>query len=134
MREINLKVLDTMLKKGAAGDFEALREYIDPEFVAIEADSLPYPGSFFGFDGYMEVMKKLFETWQDLRWDILGVIADGDSIALRLMLHGRRGSKKFSMPACEVWEFRNGKVIRATPYYFDTKLLADLFESTKQRQ
>jgi predicted ester cyclase len=123
-----------MLEKGAAGDFEALRQYIDPEFVTIEADSLPYPGSFFGFDGYMQIMRKLFETWQDLRWDILGLIADGDSIAVRLVLHGRRGSRTFSMPVCEIWEFRNAKVFRATPYYFDTKLLADLFASTQQSQ
>jgi uncharacterized protein len=126
MREINLQVLDIMLKKGAAGDFEALREYVDPEFEIIEAESLPYGGRYLGFEGYVEIMRRIFKAWEDLKWEIVNLIADGDSIAVRLILSGRRGVHSFSMPVCEVWEFRAGKLFRHTPYYFDTKKLSDL--------
>jgi len=131
MREVNLKVVNTMLERGGAGDVEGLREFVHPEFVAVEADSLPYPGTFRGFEGYVELMGRLVSTWEDFGVELVQLIADDDAVALQIILRGRRGDRSFEMPACEIWKFRDGKLISATPYYFDTKKLADLYEATR---
>jgi len=132
MRETNLKIVETVLEKGAAGKLDELSQYFHTDWVCVEADSLPYSGTFKGFEGgYLRLMKEMLETWDDLSWDIKNIIADDHSVVVLLDLKGRLGDQTFDMPVCEVWEFRDGKIVRSTPYYFDTKIMSDIYEASK---
>lgn len=134
MREQNLETVKTMIERGMVGDFEGIREFISPEFVATEADSLPYPGEFRGFEGYVALMTALASTWEGLAMEVHQLIADGDTVAIRGTLSGRRGDRSFSMPLVEIWQFREGKLMESQPYYFDTKLLADIYDAGGRAQ
>ena len=39
---------------------------------------------------------------------------------------GRTTGTPFEVPIAEVWTFLDGKIIEVVPYYFDTKMLADV--------
>lgn len=130
MREQNLHIVETMIDRGLAGDFESIRQFVADDFVATEADCLPYRGEFRGFDGYVSLMMALAEAWDDLAFDIEQLIADDRTVAIRGTLSGQRGGKKFAMPVVELWDFEQGKLIASRPYYFDTKELADLYAET----
>jgi ketosteroid isomerase-like protein len=133
LREQNLKIVDTMLEKGLAGDFEALKQFVDPDFLCVEPDGLPYRGSYRGFDGYLGLFKALLATFDDLGFDRLGIVADDKSVWTRVELHGRaKNGESFSMQVAEIWEIRNGRVFKITPYYFDTKTLAEICERPRK--
>jgi ketosteroid isomerase-like protein len=123
-----------MYQLGAAGDFEGLKQYLAPDFFCVEAESLPYGGTYHGFDGYVKLFTTIFGLWEDAEAEIESLIADQNSVAARVVLKGRVGDERFSMPLCEVWDLRDGKIVKVTPYYFDTKVLADLFERKGQRK
>lgn len=129
MREQNLQTVKTMIDRGLAGDFESVRQYVSDEFVATEADCLPYPGEFRGFEGYVNLMMALAEAWADLAFDVEQLIADDRTVAIRGTLSGRRGYRSFAMPVVELWDFEDGKLVASRPYYFDTKELADIYSA-----
>lgn len=131
MRERNLQIVRTMLERGLAGDFESIRQYISDDFVATEAESLPYPGLFKGFDGYVGLMVALSRTWEGLGFDVEQLIADDKTVAIRGTLRGRRGEHAFEMPVVEMWDFLDEKLVASRPFYFDTKEIADIYAATR---
>jgi ketosteroid isomerase-like protein len=133
LREQNLKIARTMYAKGLAGEFEALKQFVDPDFLCVEPEGLPYRGSYRGFDGYLGLFTALSSTFDDLGFEILAMVADDKSVWTRILLHGRaKHGESFSMEITEVWEIRDGKVYKISPYYFDTKAIADLYERSQR--
>ncbi len=132
MNNPNKDIVLAFLDASVRGDEEAMKELLHPEVQVIEADSLPYGGVSRGPDEFLELIRRVFKTWENTEVSVKQVFADGDHVVLLAEMTGRgRGTgKAFSMPIAEVWRLEGGKIREVRPFYFDTKLLHDIHGDT----
>jgi ketosteroid isomerase-like protein len=111
-------------------DAEHLRELCHPDFTVEEAESLPYAGIYKGFEGLCQVAEQMYKSWAECKITTLSVIGEpsGDDFVLLQRMHGLtlRNRRPFEMTILEMYSFRDGRLIRIKPYYWDTKALIDL--------
>ena len=120
-----LSCIKAMYEAMQNGDAETMRKLLDPDFVIVEADSLPYFGRRSGIVGLLEVTELFFKTWEDLQIDIDDFTTSDTRVAvhLRFSAKSRRTGKSVSMPMVEVWRFEREKLVELLPFYWDTKLV-----------
>ena len=106
------------------------KSLLHDDFEIVEAPSLPYGGTYRGLDGWHELIRKIMKIWSGVRVTPLYTLGepDGDRFAKMYRLSGASSAtgKKFDTTIFELWEFKDGKIHRTRPYYWDTKELADL--------
>lgn len=110
------------------GDWEAMERMIHPDFEVIEAEGLPYAGSFRGFDGWRRLSDAVLATWSGFRISPIEMHGGEDESAIvRFAISGRsrKTGKAWESSVLELWKFRDGRLARIDPYYFDTHLLAE---------
>lgn len=98
------------------------------EDVVIEVpEGLPYGGTRHGRDGYMSIVGDLLACWSDIAFGPHNLAAIGDRVINVSRLKGTLAAtgRKIDEPFCELWQLRDGQVTRITPFYFDTKGVAD---------
>ena len=124
----NRDILKSFLKASERRIEEEMRKFLHPEIRVIEADSLPYGGIHEGPDAFMELIPTVFGTWRDCNVKVNKWISEGDCVILLGVMtgSGRTTGTPFEVPIAEVWTFLDGKIIEVVPYYFDTKMLADV--------
>ena len=124
----NRDILRSFLKASERQDEEEMREYLHPEIRVIEAESLPYGGIHEGPDAFMELIPTVFGTWRDCNVTVNRWVSEGENVILLGVMtgSGKTTGMPFEVPIAEVWTFREGKIIEVVPYYFDTKMLADV--------
>lgn len=110
-------------------DRETVAALIHPDFQIVEAPSLPYAGTWRGFDGWRGLNRAVAGAWADMNVvvdEILGESAD--ALVVRMTLSGRAGPSgtPFTTSILEIWRFEGGQVRGITPYYWDTHHLASL--------
>lgn len=111
-----------------SGDWDAMERILHPDFVCVEAEGLPYAGTYTGFDGWRRLSDAVLATWSGFRMNVLEMHGgDEDSAVLRIALSGksRKTGKAWESSVLELWKFREGRLISIDPYYFDTLLLAE---------
>jgi ketosteroid isomerase-like protein len=111
----------------AVGDWDAMERMMHPDFVCIEAEGLPYAGTFTGFDGWRRLSDAVLATWSGFRMKVLEMHGgDDESAVLRIALSGksRKTGTAWETSVLELWKFKDGKLASIDPYYFDTALLA----------
>lgn len=127
MSQSNKEKVQAMFDAMAAGDFELMKTYLHPDVFVTEADCLPYSGVHKGPDGYIQLVHKVVNTWDDLQLSVEAMAADGDTVIVVSEFTGKnKAGVAFNMPMTEVFYFSNGKVCEVRPYYFDTHQLAKL--------
>jgi len=126
----NKDILKSFLKASEKQDEKAMREFLHPEIRVIEADSLPYGGIHQGPDAFMKLIPKVFGTWRDCNVTVNSWVSEGEHVVLLGVMSGsgRTSGTPFEVPIAEVWTFHEAKIIEVVPYYFDTKMLADVAE------
>jgi ketosteroid isomerase-like protein len=106
------------------GDLSGFLADFDENSVMIEAESLPYGGTFRGRDTIKAAIEQVFAYWRDFAYEV-EAIADSE---LWVMAYGRfratsvKTGKQLDIPLAEVWHIRDGKVMMISPIYSDTKL------------
>jgi ketosteroid isomerase-like protein len=111
-----------------SGDWDGMERILHPEFVCIEAEGLPYAGTYIGFEGWRRLSDAVLATWSGFRMNLLEMHGgDADSAVLRIALAGtsRKTRKAWESSVLELWKFRDGRLASIDPYYFDTLLLAE---------
>lgn len=107
-----------------------VKDLLDPDFVLIEPDGLPYGGTYRGPEGWWTLYRRILSTWTDLRNETLFILGnpDGEDFAFMMRLTGRssKTGKPFETTVMEHWVVRNGRVLSILPHYYDTKYLWDL--------
>ena len=109
-----------------SGDVATMTDMLDPEFEVVEADSLPYGGTYRGLDGWLTLSKAVVTTWAGFRLTLLGYAGESDdSLVVHFAITGRSRATgtPFDTRVLEYWRFRDGKLLRIDPFYFDTHLL-----------
>ena len=127
MTQSNKEKVQAMFDAMAAGDFELMKSYLHPDVFVTEADCLPYPGVHKGPDGYIRLVDKVVNTWDDLELSVNAMAEDGDMVMVVSEFAGKnKAGVAFNMPMTEVFYFKDGKISEVRPYYFDTHKLAEL--------
>lgn len=110
-----------------SGDLEGFLGDFDEQSIMIEAESLPYGGTYHGKTAIRAAIQNVFGYWKDFAFDIES-IAYGDDY---VMAYGRfsatsvKTGKQVSFPLAEVWKINNGRVVLVNPIYGDTKQAVD---------
>ena len=112
------------------GNREGFFAVFADDVIAYDAEGLPYGGAYPGKDGLRELTGKMFNAWEKATWEIAELTGGGDLVVVHLvMTFTPRGGAPFDHPICEVWRFRDGRVVELRPFYYDTKLIADMLSS-----
>jgi hypothetical protein len=122
--------VDRLYEVSGAGDWETAATLITEDFVALEAESLPFAGEYRGIEGY----KQLFTTVMGMV-DVAGLdrhaMTVGDDCAVVIL------SMRFADPSlapaeiCETFRFRDGKCCEIKPYYYDPAAFVAASEAKK---
>lgn len=109
-----------------AGDSEALWRIYDPEVTFHEASCLPYGGSHHGIEATKKAYAMLCDCFSAMNADMEAVLASRDIVILyqQIRATAKATGKSVSFPVCELFRFRDGKVIEWRAHYFDACLMA----------
>jgi ketosteroid isomerase-like protein len=115
------------------GRVEAALGYIHDDFICVEADSMPYAGTYRGKAGFTKLIALLGTTWNEFGFQIHEIFGQGENVAVIETVWGTEAGQRWTMRVVELWKVRAGKVIEATPYYHDTAALAKLHRERADR-
>jgi ketosteroid isomerase-like protein len=113
-----------------AGDEATQATLLHPEFSITEADSLPYGGTYRGLSGWRSLINRIHAAWTDVVISPQFVIGsdDDERFAALHRFQGRAvtSGATFDTSIFELWRLCDGLIVDIRPYYWDTKLLADV--------
>jgi ketosteroid isomerase-like protein len=118
MSRENVELVRQGYEAFANRDFERLYVLFDPEIEWDVSRRHIDPGVFRGHEGVREFMHGQREVWSDQRVEPEEYIDAGDAIVvpIRFVSTGRGSGIDVVARAAWVWEFHDGRVVRATVY------------------
>jgi ketosteroid isomerase-like protein len=123
MRDRNEAVAERLIAAIFAGDKDAMRACIAPEFVMRQGHGQPYGGVYTGPDGFLTGMEKVLSTYEfENRTTIRTYWADdADHMFYEFEADAtiRKTGRKYHVSVIEHWAFKNGKVAGITPYWLE---------------
>ena len=109
------------------GDLDGFLADFDGNSVMIEAESLPYGGTFKGRDAIKAAIESVFGYWRDFSYNV-EAIADSEEWVMaygRFRATSTKTGQVLDVPLAEVWHIQGGRVVMIHPVYSDTKLAVD---------
>ena len=124
----NKQIVKRFLDASMAGDRETMDRLMSPEASVVEAESLPYAGTYKGVPGFLDLVRRVYSTFSDVDVTITEFISENDHVIVMAMLSGktRRSRTPFQMPVVEDWRLRDDRIIGIRPFYFDTAKMNEL--------
>ena len=100
-------------------DFSSLPEIANPELVIDLSRNVFNPHVYRGYDGFRHLVEAIEEMWEDFEMTPEEFIDAGDRVvtAVRLSGRGRGSGADADMRLFNIWEFRDGKLVRLTGGY-----------------
>lgn len=119
----NLAVQARFAAAVMAGDVATLEELSHPEMVLTQGAGTAYAGTYHGSAGFLEVLGKFAAALDLESIDTIRVFQCDDPGALvcefDLKSKLKGSDTRYDTTLMELWEFKDGKVIRIKPHYFD---------------
>jgi hypothetical protein len=124
--ERNRALLVGALEQIEGGNFEAFWDIYDPDVTFYEASCLPYGGAHRGLEATKRAYGQLCATFSEMKSVMEAVLASRDLCILYQTISFRTAGAGIaaSFPVCEVFRFRNSRVIEWRACYFDACLMA----------
>jgi len=124
--ERNRALLVSALDQIETGNFEAFWDIYDPDVTFYEASCLPYGGAHRGLEATKRAYAQLSATFSEMKSVMEAVLASRDLCIVYQTISFRTAEAGVaaSFPVCEVFRFRDGKVIEWRACYFDACLMA----------
>jgi ketosteroid isomerase-like protein len=118
--EQSLAVLHSLYEAIERGDVPGAMAFVDPDVVITFPDSMPMGGEWRGHDGLFQLIGKIRALWDERKSVVETSVAEGDTIAVFIMVTGIIKGTPLKMPLAEYWRVRDGKLIEGRAYFFDT--------------
>ena len=103
----------------ASGEFEEAKELLAPEFVVHEPRELPYGGEYHGFDGFLDLLKRLTAVAEIAPVTTPEFAAAGDRVMVRMI--GRFTSptsgRSVDTGVLELVSFHDGRIAELDVFY-----------------
>ncbi len=109
-----------------SGDWTAVEAMLTDDFSILEADSLPYAGTYKGKGALQDLYSKVFAFWDDASLETGDICIGQDNAIVLVTVNAtsRHNGERLAMPLCEVFHIRGSQFCGITPYYFDTASIA----------
>ncbi len=117
-KDTNVKIMERFIRFINTGDVTIGESIIDSD-VIFYAPTSPEP--MHGFQGYISVLDMMRGAMPDIQWTAEDLIADDNKVAVRFTMTGTQSNsfmcipptgKKVRVTAMNIYEFKNGKIIR----------------------
>lgn len=110
----------------AAGKWDEVEAQLTDDFKIVEADSLPFGGTYAGKDALQRLYTKVFAFWADPSIEMHDIVTSPDNAIGLLTINAtsRHTGQRLAMKVAEVFHLRGDKICGITPYYFDTAEVA----------
>jgi ketosteroid isomerase-like protein len=120
MSQKNVEVVRSGFEAVNAGDWEAVRETLDPDVViGRELEGWPEPGPVVGRDAVMSQWERVREPFGDaVTLEPVSIIDAGDRVVARQIAHGVGRGPAVHLEFTTVTTFRNGRSI-LIDYFWD---------------
>jgi ketosteroid isomerase-like protein len=109
-------------------DFTVIAETLHEDVVMRQAASLPYGGEWRGRDGIEAWMQAVSAVWSKLEHFDVRIFDAGDDTVFtraRAVVTSRANGETFEFPILHQVTIRDGKVVVAEPFYWDTAALLE---------
>lgn len=117
-KSLNLEVMDKFIRFINTGNIALGQSIISPDVVFFAPTS---PEPMHGFQGYTAVLDMMRGAMPDVSWKAEEFISEGDKVMVRFSMTGTQTSpfmgmpasgKKVSITAMNIYEFKDGKIVR----------------------
>jgi uncharacterized protein len=118
----NARIVEAIFTALGAGDLAAAAAHFHSDVVIHEPPSLPYGGVFKGHEGFLDLFQRLATCYDNLSISPSAIADAGPFVMALTTLNGRSRTTgaEISMPLCEVFVVRDGKIADIRPFYWDT--------------
>lgn len=111
-----------------AGDDDATRALISPDFVLYQDGGMPYGGVYHGPDEFLSLCAEVWKTWGGTHFEPLYQLTEpgGTRICAVVYFKADIGGGEFvDTTLSEIWDFQNGQAVEARLWYHDTPRLVE---------
>lgn len=129
-QQANLDLSDRFYKALFAGDWTFIAANITEDFAVVEAPGLPYGGEWKGVPGFQKLFGAMAtQHFEGLDIRMKAMCANDEYAMAYFALTGtaRPTGRRIEVEVAEVTTFRDGKIARIKPFYYDTKAIAAAF-------
>jgi ketosteroid isomerase-like protein len=105
------------LRRGYAalsrGDYEVIRELVDPEIVLRDRPEVPDAGSYRGFEGMLSTLRDTSESFEEFRLEPTQFFEHGDKVVVFLVMtaRGRTSGVPVKERIAHLWTLRDGLAV-----------------------
>jgi hypothetical protein len=128
----NVELVQSFEDAFVTGDMDYILSILDDDVTVHECDSVPYPGTFRGKDGFLEVGTQMASVW-DITSDLdCDIVPAGHDRVLNLVAFdaiARATGKPIRIKIAEIFTVKDNKISDIQVYYWDTKAMADALAS-----
>jgi uncharacterized protein len=120
---------DEYLAAGGPGEasFELLAPFFASDVVLLQAEALPYGGTWRGHDGMEQFFLAMSQAWESFDMvDQKFLATDGTAVVLtQVHACARATGRKLDFPILQTINARNGRITEVRPFYWDTAAIAN---------
>lgn len=118
----NIEQIEKLYPAIAQADWDTVNSILSPELVLTEASGLPYGGTYVGHQGFLDLMMKLDQTWNDLHPEDMHLSAAGETVLADFLVVGssKATGREIRMRLIEKWTFEKGQIVAGCVFYYDT--------------
>lgn len=127
-------VVESMYAAVTAGDMKRFRSYLSEDVKVHEAESLPFAGTFIGFEAFRNGVLRKLASLAEVTLRDRQVVAAGDQVLASMIgeFRSRLTGRTIWMPMLEIFTVVDGVITGIDVYYKDTFTLIALLEGADQ--
>jgi ketosteroid isomerase-like protein len=124
-----LEVVRSFTGSLGRGEIDACKELVHPELVFSEAESLPFGGDWIGAQGFVAFLSAISAHYR-VRVGEMVVSEAGDRVVARVSgtIQSRVSGRTMPLDAIDVYEVRDGLIVRVDVYYKDAAAVTELLD------
>jgi ketosteroid isomerase-like protein len=124
MSQENVEVVRAGLAAWNAGNWDAMRDFYDPDAIVKPVEGWPEPGPFVGREAVLRWIEQVREGWDTDAMEPISDFTDaGDRVIVRLLWRGAIQGPESSMEFSIVFTLRKGKVLYQEIFWDHTEAL-----------
>lgn|SRR5690625_4506938 len=126
MSNSNVALIQSFEDAFVAGDMDYILSILDDDITIYESDSVPYPGTFRGKEGFLEVARLMTSVWDITSELDLEIMPAGDDRVLVIVEFEARShstGNPVTIRIAEIYTVRDNKIAEIQVFYWDPKAM-----------
>lgn len=119
----NVQTLQDLFTAAFSGDLEvatkAIGDVLHPDVLVKEPPFLPWGGEHRGIEAFFQLFGQIASRTLLEQFEVTDIFGSGDRCMVLYRVPFRTAGEPVWMDICELYIFRDGKVVEFQPFYFD---------------